>query len=385
MSNEKKTLPEGITLRADGRYMARFSYEGERYTFYGKNVKMLAKKMQDKRYELEHGLFGRETDITVDAWFTAWLEEYKANTVKQGTLEAYNQNYLLYIKPEFGVRKLSRIRSEQIQRLLNQLVERYAPATVNLSYIILNGLFKQAVVNRMLLNNPMAGVVRPKAKQHKKIRVLTFDEQRVFIEYAKDSPYYDLYVVALNTGMRLGELRGLMWRDIDFTAKLIHVERTMRYFHGKGTMLDEPKTQSSRRDIPMLDEVYITLKRHRVEQRKRKMLLAEMWKEDFPDLVFTNPWGSHISDTAINQDMKRIEELIRSSGRTFEHIYPHVLRHTFATRGLERGIEPKVMQEILGHTSISMTLDIYSHVLPDTKAKELKKLEGLYGNSYENT
>lgn len=379
MNKQEKQLPEGITLRSDGRYMARFVYQGERYTFYGKNVKALAKKMQDKRYELEHGFYCKETNVTVEGWFEIWLKEYKMNSVKAGTIEAYNQNFLLYIKPELGKRKLAQVRPEHIQRLLNDLSQKYAPATVSLTYIILSGMYKQALKNRLLTSNPITMVIPPKKKQSKKkIRVMSMEEQKIFMEYSKDSPYYDLYFVALNTGMRLGELRGLMWKDIDFNNKMIHVQRTMRYFHGKGTMLDAPKTESSNRDIPMLDEVYHVLKVHRKEQQKMRMYLGDRWKEDFPDLVFTNPWGKHVSDTAVNSDMKKIEEKIQAAGIEFEHIYPHVLRHTFATRGLEKGIPPKVMQELLGHTSITMTLDIYSHVLPDTKAKELQKIANLF-------
>ena len=372
-------LPPGVSLRADGRYMGRFVVDGEHFTLYDRNLKRLVKKMQEKRYEVEHGFYCKETDITVEGWFETWLKEYKENSVKVGTIEAYNQNFLLYIKPELGKRKLAQVRPEHIQKLLNNMTLKYATTTINLTFVILNGMYKQAYKNRLLSINPMTVVVRPKKKgAKKKIRVLSMEEQKLFVEYAKDSTYYDLYMVALNTGMRLGELRGLMWSDIDFKNKVIHVQRTMKYFHGKGTTLDSPKTESSNRDIPMLDNVYRILKSHRLEQKKMKMYLGEKWINDFPDLVFTNPWGRHISDTAVNNDMKKIEDKITASGVEFEHIYPHVLRHTFATRGLEQGIPPKVMQELLGHTSITMTLDIYSHVLPDTKAKELEKIASLF-------
>lgn len=379
MSSKDNKLPEGITLRSDGRYMARFVVDGERYTLYDRNVKKLAKKMQEKRYELDHGFYCKETNITVEAWFETWIKEYKENSVKEGTIEAYRQNFSLYIKPELGKRKLTQVRPEHIQRLLNNMTNKYAPATINLTYIILGGMYKQAIKNKLLVSNPMTVVVAPKKKgTKKKIRVLSLEEQKMFLEFAQESSYYDMYIVALNTGMRLGELRGLMWKDIDFDNKVIHVQRTMRYFHGKGTVLDSPKTESSNRDIPMLDEVVRILKQHRTEQKKMKFYLGDKWKEDFPDLVFTSPWGKHVSDTAVNADMCRIEEKIRATGIEFEHIYPHVLRHTFATRGLEKGIPPKVMQELLGHTSITMTLDIYSHVLPDTKAKELEKIANLF-------
>ena len=130
----------------------------------------------------------------------------------------------------------------------------------------------------------------------------------------------------------------------------------------------------------MLDNVYLILKRHKIEQMKQKVLLGELWRPQtgFESLVFTGAFGTCITDTALYQDMKKIVGEIRKEGYEFENATPHVLRHTFATRGLENGIPPKVMQELLGHTSITMTLDIYSHVLPDTKAEEMKKLANMF-------
>ncbi|WP_343083957.1 tyrosine-type recombinase/integrase [Blautia producta] len=378
-NTQKLALPLGITQRPDGRYMGRFTYQGERFTFYDKDMKKLMKKMQEKQYEVEHGFFCKETNITVDKWFSTWISEYKEHSVKAGTVEAYSTSYELYIKKTLGKKKLTQVRPEHIQRLMNQMAEKYSKSTTNLAFIVLNGMYKQAVKNRLVVNNPVSAVSLPKSKKVKKVRVLSMEEQELFLQYAKESRYYDFYIVALNTGMRIGELRGLMWKDVDFSNKTIYVNQTMRYFHKKGTMLDAPKTEASIREIPMLDEVYSVLKKHKKSQNEQKMLLGEMWEPDFGDLVFTNPFGKHISDTAINMDMKDIEEKIRKNIKDFEHIYPHVLRHTFATRGLEKGIPPKVMQELLGHTSITMTLDIYSHVLPNTKAEEIKKIANLFG------
>ena len=130
----------------------------------------------------------------------------------------------------------------------------------------------------------------------------------------------------------------------------------------------------------MLDNVYLILKRHKTEQMKQKILLGELWKPQagFESLVFTGAFGRCITDTALYEDMKKIVAKIRNAGYEFDNATPHTLRHTFATRGLENGIPPKVMQELLGHTSITMTLDIYSHVLPDTKAEEMKKLANMF-------
>ena len=135
----------------------------------------------------------------------------------------------------------------------------------------------------------------------------------------------------------------------------------------------------------MLDEVWKALKQQKKEQRELKFALGEDWNpyENLGNLVFTSQYwrrgyGIPLSHTAINTDIHKITAAIRNAGIEFEDVTPHTLRHTFATRGLENGIPPKVMQELLGHTSITMTLDIYSHVLPDNKAAELQKIANMF-------
>ncbi|MCD8012596.1 MAG: site-specific integrase [Lachnospiraceae bacterium] len=220
----------------------------------------------------------------------------------------------------------------------------------------------------------------------KDFRVLSTDEQKVFMEYAlSGSPYYKMYVVAVGTGMRSGELRALEWDDVDFKNKLVHVTGTLKFRKGDGYFKDTPKSASSDREIPMLDEVYKILKEQRKEQLENRTLLGEAWQpqEGLENLVFTSPYhrkgyGLPVGEAVLNVDMKKIVKRINAAGIEFEEITPHTLRHTFATRGLENGIPPKVMQELLGHTSITMTLDIYSHVLPDTKASEIQKIANMF-------
>lgn len=370
-------LPSGISQRANGLYMGRFTCQGQRYTLYNKNLKKLQKEMIERQYEIEHGIYCRETEITVEGWFETWIKEYKMNSVKAGTISAYTSSFNTYIRKPLGKKKLSQIRPEHVQKLYNDMSGKYAKSTINLASIVLGGMYKQAVKNGLVLKNPVALAALPRKRKGKEIRVMKLEEQKIFLQYAKPSHYYTLYVVALNTGMRLGELRALKWENVDFENDVIHVRQTMNYFPGKGTMLDTPKTESSVRDIPMLDEVSQILKQHKIQEEGRRLLLGEKWKADFEGLVFTSPFGKHVNATAVNVDMKQIEDDIHEHGIEFSHIHPHVLRHTFATRGLERGIPPKVMQELLGHTSITMTLDIYSHVLPDMKAAEIQKLANI--------
>ena len=377
-----KELPKGITKRSDGRYMGRFQHQGEVFTFYDFDLKKLQKEMANKRYEVEHGLYAKETNITVDSWFHTWMEDYKKNSVKYGTYKLYQDEYNNHIKKPLGKKRLADIRNEHIQRLFNQMAKMYSRKTISLVKIILSGMCKQAVRNRIIQRNPVENTTLPKENRNKEFRVMTVEEQKQFLKFAAESIYYEVYVVALGTGMRNGELRALQWSDIDFEKKIIHVNGTLKYI-AKGAqtyMIDTPKSASSRRDIPMLDNVHMILKRQKRQQLENKMLLGERWcpQAGFENLVFTGAFGRCITDSAIYQDMLKIEEKIRAAGYEFEHVKPHTLRHTFATRGLENGIPPKVMQELLGHTSITMTMDIYSHVLPDTKANEIQKIANIF-------
>ena len=377
-----KPLPKGIRQRKDGRYEGRFTYKGQDYTLYNTNLKILQSEMADKRYEVEHGLYAKETNVTVDTWFHTWLQEYKKNTVKYGTYKLYQDEYRSHIKEVFGKRKLKDIRGEHVQKLFNDMADKYSRTTVNLTKVILNGMYRQVVKNGMVLRNPVANTSIKKEKRKRQISAMSLEEQKLFLRYSKNSLYYGVYAVALGTGMRPGELRALQWNDIDFENKVIHVKGTLKYVPraSEKYIIDEPKTTSGRRDIPILDYVMETLKIHRKEQLRMRMLLGDKWKPQagLENLVFTGRFGRCITDTALHTDMKKIIQEIREDGHDMKIYHPHSLRHTFATRGLEQGIPPKVMQEILGHTSITMTLDIYSHVLPDKKAEEMDKLATLF-------
>lgn len=389
MKNAKNSqdLPKGIRQRKDGRYEARFTYKGESYTIYNKDLKAIKKELQNLKYEVEHGIYSKESKISVDSWYKTWMEEYKKNNVKYGTYENYERVYKLYIKKKLGKKALADIRPEHIQSIYNKLKnEGFSHETINLTAVVLGGMFKQAYKNQMISKNPVELTTRPR-KNKKKVdfRVMTAEEQKLFLKEASNSPYYNYYVVSLGTGMRSGEVRALEWSDVDFDNKIIHVKGTLKYINGKGYVKDSPKTASSERDIPMLEEVWKALKQQRKEQLELKFALGNQWRphKGLENLVFTSQYhrkgyGVPISHTAINTDLNKITAAINISDTNFEKITPHTLRHTFATRGLENGIPPKVMQELLGHTSITMTLDIYSHVLPDTKAAELQKIANMF-------
>lgn len=379
MAENKKKLPKGITKRKDGRYMARFQYEGENYTLYGSDPDKLLERIEDLKYEVRHGIYEKEQNITVDSWFSTWMEEYKRHQVKPTTYDLYERTYMGHIKPYIQKKKLRDIRPEHIQRILNAESKVVKRQTLTRIHVILNGLFRQAYKNGIIQKNPVERSTLPKLREDAERRVMTREEQALFMRYAKQTYYGDIFEVALSTGMRKGELLALEWSDVDFNNRMIHVTGTLirvnsRYV--KGT----PKSKTSRRDIPMLDNVYAILRRRRRELLELKVKLGDKWTplDGLDNLVFTNEFGSVVTLNTMQYYMRHIQDMIRRGGIEFEPIHIHTLRHTFATRAIEAGMQPQVLKTILGHSSLAMTMDLYSHVLPDTKTEEMQKIANLF-------
>ena len=379
MAENKKKFPRGITKRKDGRYMARFQYEGENYTLYGSDPDKLLERIEDLKYEVRHGIYEKEQNITVDSWFSTWMEEYKRHQVKPTTYDLYERTYMGHIKPYIQKKKLRDIRPEHIQRILNAESKVVKRQTLTRIHVILNGLFRQAYKNGIIQKNPVERSTLPKLREDAERRVMTREEQALFMRYAKQTYYGDIFEVALSTGMRKGELLALEWSDVDFNNRMIHVTGTLirvnsRYV--KGT----PKSKTSRRDIPMLDNVYAILRRRRRELLELKVKLGDKWTplDGLDNLVFTNEFGSVVTLNTMQYYMRHIQDMIRRGGIEFEPIHIHTLRHTFATRAIEAGMQPQVLKTILGHSSLAMTMDLYSHVLPDTKTEEMQKIANLF-------
>ncbi len=378
-----KKLPKGISQRADGLYMGRFQYEGELYpAIYDKDLKVVVKKLNDLRYEATHQMYAQSSKMTVEIWFEQWMKDFRGIRIKPGTKEVYRNTYNAHIMPVLGKKRVTSIRMEQIQRLYNDMAAKdYAEGTIKLVSVILFGMFKQAVKSGLIVKNPVAMATIPKAKERKERVVLTAEEQKQFLTYAqKHSQYCSLFQLALYTGMRNGEVRGLRWSDIDFNKKIIHITGTIKYVKELGHYIETPKTKTSKRDIPMLEVCYELLKQQEKNQMEQKELAGDWWKplKGLDNLVFTGTDGKPVSREKITAELNKIikkmqEEHIEISQFTF-----HTLRHTFATRGLEQGISLKVMQTILGHATLAMSADIYSHVLPTTKKVEMEKMEEIF-------
>jgi Site-specific recombinase XerD len=389
------TLPKGIIQRSNGTYRGRFQHCGEEYSLDNINLKKLIEDMADYRYEVKHGLKGKGTDVILDTWFEAWLYTHKKRTIKESTQVRYDDFYRRYIRKKLGKRKIADLTPLTIEQLLQDMADKdYSTKTIQDVYNILNAMVKFAMNNRLITFNPCTGVEVPKTKT-KEIRVLTLPEQQEVLEQAKGRLYENLILLALGTGMRSGEMLGLTWNDVDFKNREININKTLVYIKDKETGLykfkyQKPKTKNSIRTIPMQESVYRALKHQKIRMKKMQ-LCTEEWAplESFENLVFTSRNGKPITTRTFQVTLDWIEkainkkrEMIATESKTIfdpiPHFHPHALRHTFATRCFEVGIDAKVVQIYLGHFSVSITLDLYTHVTNDKAKSELSKLENLY-------
>lgn len=370
MAQDKKgrKLPKGIRQRSNSSYEGRFTYQYKEYTVKGNSVTETQKKMRELRYKLEHGLYVEKQKMTYDDWFNTWLNEYMINQIKVGTYQNYKNCYRSMIEKKIGSRSISEIRGEHIQNLYNSLVkEGYAIKSIQVVAAIIGGSFQQAVINGLIEQNPVKNAKIPKIKAKKEGRIaMTKEQQDLFMEYAKESYLYRFFAIMLRTGLRCGEMRGLRYTDIDRTKKVLHVSNTLKYVAGVGHIDQPPKTKTSERDIPLTED---TLR-----------LLEEQYRfwgfkvEKIGRYLFCNENGEALADSRVQGEINRIIKRIEADGHEFPYITSHVFRHTFATRAIEAGMQPQVLKTILGHSSLGMTMDLYSHVLPNTKAEEMEKI-----------
>lgn len=365
-----RKLPKGIQQRYDG-YEGRFMKNGKRYLVHGKTIAEVQKEMTDLKYKLEHGLFVEKKKITFGEWFDTWLKEYKKNNVKIGTYYSYQKYYDAMLRGRIDHLQITSIRGEHIQKLYNDLIaEEYALSTIKIVSAILNGCMRQALRNGLIERNPVKLAELPRQTERKVRQAMTKEQQNLFMEYAKESYLYNFFAVMLRTGMRNGEMRGLKYVDVDKKKNVIHVKRTLKYIEGIGYVEDTPKTRTSTRDIPLTAATIQLL------DNQRKQWGFKVEKID--RYLFCNENGDPLSRERVQAEIDRIIKRIRAAGYEFERITPHVFRHTFATRAIEAGMQPQVLKTILGHSSLSMTMDLYSHVLPETRTEEMEKIANVF-------
>ena len=377
-------LGQGIIQKKDGRYEARYVNRfGKRTSVSGRNLKEVRKKYNEAIYENDKELNLRE-DMKLDEWYSQWMNVYKIDVIRNNTRTRYKSIYQKHISPYLGNYKLRDIKQIDIKRLINDMDKNnYHYETKNAVRILLVDIFNKAINNEYLMKNPAKGIT-VKRDEEKDIRVLSVEEQTIFFDSCKGTFYDNLYVVAVSTGMRIGELAALRWSDIDLDKKVIHITRTLVYqkydtdtkkqFH-----FELPKTKTSKRDIPINRQCEIALKKQFIQKAvvTAKAPVSKIPPKEFQDLLFTTKFNTPLNSQIVCDSIKKIVDeinLTRDVLDEIEEFSPHTLRHTFATRCFESGIQPKTVQAYLGHATLKMTMDLYTAVMPDHLTNEMDKV-----------
>ena len=361
-----KELGKGISQRKDGLYQGRFVNRfGKKQTLYAKTLKDIRQKLRNAQYEDEKALNVVTKEITLDEWYKVWMATCKKNC-RESTKATYAGQYKR-VQKALGWRKLTSLNLIIIQQAINELgTDTQRKETKK----ILVDMLSKAVDADLLIKNSARMVNTVISKEEKKERrVLTIRETSIFLEYTKDTFYYDLYILALETGMRIGELMGLKWSEIDYDKSVLYVRRSLCYFRRDGKYVFEwhdTKTHNSKRVIPLTKQAVKALKRQWIRRQSILLKNASEVQEEYRDLVFVTknnrPTQQFIVAECIDVAIRRI----RKDYPEFEGFSPHCFRHTFATRAIERGMQPKILQKLLGHGSLQTTMDLYCHVTEDT-------------------
>lgn len=378
-----KELGTGIVQRKNGKYHARYSDRfGKRQSVYGHTLQEVKVKLAEAIADDKRCLNVVDANTTLNEWFEKWLLVYKSETIRSSSMNYYKHLYRKIIGPELGREKISEISKLQIQGMINRAKKNgYEWETQNKIRVLMIDMFNRAMEDNYLVRNPAKGARTASVKPDDERRVLTTEEQAYFFEAAAGTFYANLFVVAVNTGLRPGELFALTENDIDFDNKQISVTKTLLYEkfdedEGKTFHIGPPKTKTSVRLVPMNKHCITALKRQIVQ--KKVIARRNVKPTEFPDLLFTTRFNTPLNVTVYNDAISKIIleiNIMRDDLEQMEKFSGHTFRHTFATRCIESGVKPKVLQSYLGHATLQMTMDLYVHTTDNHKHDEMKLLE----------
>lgn len=335
---------------------------------------------------------------TIDDLYALWRDLKRG--LKNNTFENYKYMYETFVRQQIGNKRISMLKKSDIKRFYNYLADERGlkASTIDNIHTVLHQILDMAVDDEYIRNNPSDNVLKELKQSHifktEKRRGLTRPEQELLLSYLKDTPkyqnWYPVFAVMTGTGLRVGELTGLRWCDIDLEEGIIDVNHTLVYYDHRTSEgkrgcyfnVNTPKTEAGNRQVPMLDFVKEAFK---MEKERQEMLdlHCEATVDGYTDFIFINRFGLPQHQATLNKAIRRIirdcndEQFLKdeSPDVLLPHFSCHSLRHTFTTRMCEAGINVKVIQDTLGHKDISTTLNIYTDVTKELKRTEFEGLD----------
>jgi integrase len=375
MAKRRGNNEGSIYRRNDGYWVGQYGVqtaEGTKTRYiYGKRREDVREKLTKAIADRDGGLVYDAGNITVGEYLDRWLNDSVRDTVRQRTWERYEQFVRVHLTPALGKIKLAKLTPAHVRGLYrDKLNSGLAPRTVLHIHRAFSKALKQAAADGLIPRNP-AAPVKPPQPRGEEIRPLNREQVRVLFEAASGDRLEALYIVAVTAGLRRGELQGLKWEDLDLEAGMLQVRRTCSEPKG-GHIFEAPKSGKGR-NIRLTQSAVAALRMHRRRQLEERMHKADLWQEQglvFPSTVGTPLWGGNLN--------RAFKATLQRAGLPKSTRF-HDLRHTCATLLLKQAVNPKFVQELLGHADISLTLNVYSHVLPDMGDATADAMEAALG------
>ena len=393
--SKRRRLRMGEYERANGRYEYRYKVYGKQFSIYARSLEELRRREQEldsKERSMKERFSHPRT--TLNQIYELWKELKKG--VRDNTYRNYCYNYDRYVRDSLGEMYLQQIRKSDIKRFYNHLADecRLKTGTIDAVQTILHQVLQTAADDGLIDHNPSDNATKELKRahnlHHKKREALSVDEQALLLRFLQENTenqkWYPITAVLLGTGMRVGEATGLRWCDIDFKEGMIDVNHTLVYY-SKGNYeskyaINDTKTPASKRLIPMTETVRNAFLMEK-EMQKQLGVICDITVDGYTDFVFLNRFGTLQHQGTLNKAYRRIirdcndAEFLKNESPVvlLPKFSCHNLRHTFATRLCESGMNIKLIQDILGHSDISTTMDIYAHVTQDARIQARQHME----------
>lgn len=391
--SKNRVLKEGEYQRSNGTYEYKWrDKSGERHSLYAKTLDELRSKETEVARDVLNGTQTQTTNLTINDMYNRWVQLKRG--LKDNTFTNYKYMYTQFVEPSFGNIKLKDLKRSDVRAFYNTLYDERNLKTMTIDNIhtVLHQVLQLAVYDDYLRYNPSDNALQELKKAHNndvtKRHALTLPQQELFERFlckqGKYHNWYPVFITMLWTGMRVGEITGLRWCDVDFDNNTISVNHTLVYYsrgdkpNGTPFAINTPKTRAGMRIIPMLPKVKEALLKER-EYQEECGIICNAVIDGYTDFIFINRFGNAQHQGTLNKALRRIirdcnYEVLEKQGDEAVTLPPyscHTLRHTFCTRLCEADVNPKAIQDVMGHADIRTTMDIYAEVTAEVKHKKM--------------